>query len=81
MINWKIQKNMSFHFISQDISGTAKVVVEIYRDNPIPEESYSVNYSTLSPYEMKNYLPQIRLSLIYVYDLNKKVNALRGKYL
>ena len=66
-------KDMSFHFLTQDISPTIKMIVKIYGDRPIPEESYSVNYRTLSTDELKNYLPQLRLSLIYVYDLDEKV--------
>ncbi|WP_348920136.1 LPXTG cell wall anchor domain-containing protein [Enterococcus rotai] len=66
-------QNMASHFINQDISGSIKMVVKIYGDNPIPEEAYSVNYTKLSTGELKNYLPQIRLSLIYVYDLDKKI--------
>ncbi|MGX7265357.1 LPXTG cell wall anchor domain-containing protein [Enterococcus crotali] len=75
-------KNMAFHFINQDISGSAKMVVKIYGDNPIPKESYSINYTTLSTDELKNFLPQIRLSLIYVYDLDKNlINSLSNQEL
>lgn len=66
-------KDMSFHFLVQDIGPTIKMIVKIYGDKPIPEESYSIDYSALSTDELKNYLPQLRLSLIYVYDLDKKI--------
>ncbi|MDL4923377.1 LPXTG cell wall anchor domain-containing protein [Enterococcus faecalis] len=66
-------KKVSFHFVNQDISGTARMITKLYGEKPIPEDSYSTDYSTLTIDDLKNYLPQIRLSLIYVYDLNSDV--------
>ncbi|WP_262348926.1 LPXTG cell wall anchor domain-containing protein [Enterococcus faecalis] len=66
-------KKVSFHFVNQDVSGTARMITKLYGEKPIPEDSYSTDYSTLTIDDLKNYLPQIRLSLIYVYDLNSDV--------
>ncbi len=49
------------------------MITKLYGEKPIPEDSYSTDYSTLTIDDLKNYLPQIRLSLIYVYDLNSDV--------
>ncbi|MHC5230021.1 LPXTG cell wall anchor domain-containing protein [Enterococcus sp. LJL99] len=73
-------KNVSLNFGSQHISGTAKFILKIYGSSPIPKESYSLNYRELTVEEMKQYIPQIRLSLIYGFDLDENlVNSITNQ--
>lgn len=37
-------KKVSFHFVNQDISGTARMITKLYGEKPIPEDSYSTDY-------------------------------------
>ena len=65
--------NVSLNFGNQHIVGTAKFILKIYGSSPIPKESYSLNYRELTVEEMKQYVPQIRLSLIYGFDLDENL--------
>lgn len=58
---------------AQSIGMFADLVVKVYGQNPIPKEAYSTNYSALSIEELKSYLPQIRSTLIYVFDVPAQV--------
>jgi len=66
-------KQASLNLGAQAVSETSKFLVKIYGPNPIPKESYSLNYKELTAEEMKQHIPQIRLSLIYGYDLDKNL--------
>ena len=44
---------VSFHFVNQDISGTARMITKLYGEKPIPEDSYSTDYSTLTIDDLK----------------------------
>lgn len=73
---------VSLTFGNQDISGCAKFIKKMYGEDPVPEAAYSVDYSKMSLDEMKKYLTQIRLSLIYIYDLNEdKINSISDQEL
>lgn len=57
------------YYGAQSINMLVDLVVKVYGPNPIPKEAYEVNYSKMSINGLKEFLPQIRLTLMYVYDV------------
>ncbi|WP_321387158.1 LPXTG cell wall anchor domain-containing protein [uncultured Enterococcus sp.] len=59
-------------FGAQSITLLGRLLVKVYGPNPIPAEAYLTDYSKMSPEEFKTHLPQIRLSLIHVFDVDEQ---------
>lgn len=63
----EVSKNLggpSFQF-------TQNLLEKMYGVNPIPEDSYSITYSVMQDNTFEQYLPQLRLTLIHVFDVDE----------